>query len=51
MSAFDARDVDLSTHMGIGLIVETAIGPALVGTSIGFDGNYRVYFAIGRLFP
>jgi NTE family protein len=50
-SAFDARDVELSTHLGIGLIVETAIGPALVGTSIGFDGNYRVYFAVGRLFP
>ncbi len=43
-SAFDARDVELSTHLGIGLIVETAIGPALAGTSIGFDGQLSRLF-------
>jgi NTE family protein len=50
-SAFDARDIDPSTHMTLGLIAETAIGPALAGMSFGFDGQRRFYFAVGRLFP
>jgi NTE family protein len=50
-SAFDARDVDLSTHAGVGMIMETAIGPALAAWSVAFDGNNRFYLAIGRLFP
>jgi NTE family protein len=50
-SAFNARDIEVSTHTGLGLVLETAIGPALASMSLGFDGHYRFYLAIGRLFP
>jgi NTE family protein len=48
--AFDTRD-DLSwrTHVSTGLIVDTLIGPMLLGGSAGFDGRWRTYVGIGRL--
>lgn len=50
-NAFNADEFEMSTHLGVGMIVETAIGPALASVSVGFDGHHRFYFAIGRLFP
>jgi NTE family protein len=50
-SAFDElSDAQLSTHLGFGLVMDTLLGPALAGTSIGFDGNSRFYIALGRVF-
>ena len=48
--AFDSRD-DLTwrTHLSTGLIVDTLIGPVLLGGSAGFDGRWRTYVGIGRL--
>jgi hypothetical protein len=51
-SAFDSgAAVDLASHLAVGLIMETAIGPTLAGMTVGFDGQRRFYLAIGRLFP
>ena len=37
------------THVSTGLIVDTLIGPMLLGGSAGFDGRWRTYVGIGRL--
>jgi NTE family protein len=50
-SAFDRiADSQWNTHVGLGLILDTLLGPALVGVSFGFDGQYRYYVGLGRLF-
>jgi NTE family protein len=51
-SAFDRlANAELSTHLGFGVVLETLLGPAIAGTSIGFDGHRRFYIGVGRLFP
>ena len=48
--AFDTwSDLSWRTHMSTGLIVDTLIGPVLLGGSTGFDGRWRTYVGIGRL--
>jgi NTE family protein len=50
-SAFDSwSDIGWSTHVSVGLIADTLIGPVFGGASFGFDGATRVYIAIGQLF-
>jgi NTE family protein len=50
-STFDSWSVvDVSTHVSVGLIADTLIGPVFGGASFGFDGATRVYIAIGQLF-
>lgn len=50
-SAFDAwKDMDYAVQASGGLVVDTLLGPGFVATSVGFDGKWRVYFGIGRLF-
>jgi NTE family protein len=46
----DWRDLTLRTHVGGGLVMDTLLGPVMVGASWGFDGAYRSYIGIGRLF-
>ena len=36
--------------MSGGLILETLIGPMILAGSVGFDGRWRSYLGIGRLF-
>jgi NTE family protein len=33
-----------------GLVMDTLIGPVMLGASAGFDGRWRTYLGIGRLF-
>ena len=48
--AFDSwSDLSWRTHVSTGLIVDTLIGPMLLGGSAGFDGRWRTYVGIGRL--
>jgi NTE family protein len=48
--AFDSwNDLSWRTHVSTGLIVDTLIGPMLLGGSAGFDGRWRTYVGIGRL--
>jgi len=50
-SAFDRLgDSQWHTHVGVGLVLDTLLGPALLGVSVGFDGNYRYFVGLGRLF-
>jgi NTE family protein len=51
-SAFnDLSSADVDTHVSLGTIVDTLLGPAIVGASFGFDGQNRYYIGLGRLFP
>lgn len=51
-SAFDVVDeATLETQLGVGLIVETLIGPALVDGTVGVRGERRLYLGFGRIFP
>ena len=48
-SAFDTNeDADIHTQMAVGLMLDTLVGPAIVGTSIGFDGGFRFFVGVGR---
>ena len=50
-SAFNSwSDIGWSTHVSMGVIADTLIGPIFGGASFGFDGATRVYIAIGQLF-
>jgi NTE family protein len=51
-SAFERlSEAQVDTHVGLGLIVDTLLGPAIVGASFGFDGQRRYYIGLGRLLP
>ena len=38
------------TNASTGIIADTLLGPVMVGGSAGFDGRWRTYVGIGRLF-
>ena len=38
------------TNGGVGLVMDTLVGPVMIGGSWGFDGRWRTYFGVGRLF-
>jgi len=38
------------TQAGVGLMMDTLIGPVLFGGTAGFDGRWATYIAVGRLF-
>jgi NTE family protein len=46
----DWRDATVRTHVSLGVIMETLVGPVLVGGSAGFDGRWRTFIGVGRLF-
>jgi hypothetical protein len=49
--AFDEwRKATLRTNVGLGLIMDTIIGPVMVGASAGFDGRWRSFLGVGRIF-
>lgn len=48
-AAFDEwNDANWATQASVGVVADTLLGPAFVGTSAGFDGRWRFYFGIGR---
>jgi NTE family protein len=50
-SAFDSLDTAKDyTNVGVGAILDTLVGPVIVGASFSFDGRSRYYISIGRLF-
>ena len=50
-SAFDTwRAADFDTNLSGGLIAETLVGAVFAGASTGFDGSWRFYLGIGRVF-
>ena len=38
------------TQAGLGLVLDTIVGPVLFGGTAGFDGRWSWYIAIGRIF-
>jgi NTE family protein len=38
------------TNAGFGLVMDTLVGPVIVAGSWSFDGRWRTYFGIGRIF-
>jgi hypothetical protein len=50
-SVFNTHEkADFHTQVGIGLTLDTLVGPVLVGAGIGLDGGWRTIFGIGRIF-
>ena len=46
----DWDDATLRTHVSGGLIMDTLLGPVMIAGSAGFDGSWRTYIGVGRLF-
>ena len=46
----DKDDLTWRSNYSIGLIMDTLVGPLLIGGSGGFGGEWRTYIGIGRLF-
>ena len=50
-AAFNShQNVDLHTQIGVGIIIDTLIGPVLRWNQRGLDGGWRVIFGVGRIF-
>ena len=50
-SAFNSdEDADFNTQAALGIVVDSLIGPLVAGTSVGLDGGWRAFIAIGRMF-
>jgi NTE family protein len=45
----DIDDADFQTHVAGGFVLDTLVGPVTVGTSVGFDGAFRIFIGAGRL--
>jgi NTE family protein len=48
--AFNGNDAKFRTNVSGGMIFDTLVGPVIVATSFGFDGAWRTYIGIGRIF-
>ncbi len=49
--AFDRwSDAAWRVNPGVGIVMDTLIGPVMVAGSAGFDGRWRTYFGVGRIF-
>jgi NTE family protein len=46
----DWKDATWRTHVSGGLMLDTLIGPVILGASAGFDGAWRTYIGLGRIF-
>ena len=46
----DWSDAKWRTNGGTGLVLDTIVGPVIVAGSWSFDGRWRTYLAIGRVF-
>jgi NTE family protein len=46
----DWADATWRTNASAGVIMDTLLGPVIVAGSYGFDGRWRTYFGVGRIF-
>jgi NTE family protein len=50
-SAFNSdAAADFNTHAAFGVVIDSLIGPLVGATSVGLDGGWRAFIAIGRMF-
>ncbi len=45
----DVDHIDFNTHLGVGLVLDTLIGPVIAGAGIGLDGGWRTFVGVGRI--
>jgi hypothetical protein len=38
------------SNVGAGLVMDTMVGAALIGVTAGFDGRWRTFVGVGRVF-
>jgi NTE family protein len=48
--AFNGSNAKFRTNASAGIILDTLVGPAIFATSFGFDGAWRTYIGVGRIF-
>ena len=49
-SAFNTHEnADINTQVAAGLLLDTLLGPAVGGLSVGLDGGFRIFVGIGRV--
>jgi NTE family protein len=46
----DWNKMTLRSQPGFGVIMDTLIGPVILGGTAGFDGRWRTYVGVGRIF-
>jgi NTE family protein len=46
----DWKTATLRTQPGLGVVMDTLVGPVLFGGTAGFDGRWSWYIAVGRIF-
>ena len=46
----DWNDAAWRTNASVGVIMDTLVGPVMLAGSAGFDGRWRTYIGIGRIF-
>lgn len=46
----DFRDAGWRTNGGVGLVMDTLVGPVVLAGGFGFDGRWRTYLGVGRIF-
>jgi hypothetical protein len=44
------RDARWRSNGGVGLVLDTIVGPVVLAGSWSFDGRWRTYLAVGRTF-
>ncbi|HZB69322.1 MAG TPA: patatin-like phospholipase family protein, partial [Sphingomicrobium sp.] len=48
--AFNTGDAAFRTNASGGVILDTLVGPVILAGSAGFDGSWRTYIGVGRIF-
>ena len=48
--AFNSGDATFRTNASGGVILDTLVGPVILAGSAGFDGSWRTYIGVGRIF-
>jgi NTE family protein len=48
--AFNSGDAGFRTNASAGVILDTIVGPVILAGSAGFDGSWRTYIGVGRIF-
>jgi NTE family protein len=48
--AFNSGEAKFRTNASTGVILDTIVGPVILAGSFGFDGSWRTYVGVGRIF-
>jgi NTE family protein len=48
--AFNSGEASLRTNASAGVVLDTLVGPVILAGSAGFDGSWRTYLGVGRIF-